>query len=312
VGPFVAPVVALVVAATGVPHWAQNFDPSTRALPQVRHEALSALPHSLQNLAFGCAAAPHLGQFIRKETLARSPAATEYRLGSLDASANAGRGTETRGRATLASVGAFMTFRETFRELAQALQSAPPSCGRARLVAVDGPGGAGKSVFAARLAQALGGVPVIHTDDFASWDNPHGWWPRFEEQFLGPLRRGQPLRYQRYDWNTRELGEWIDLPETDVLIVEGVSSSRAAVKERLTMAIWIEAPREVRLKRGIERDGESMRPAWDRWMAEEDAFFARDRTRERADLVVDGSPTLPHDAELEFVALESAQTAAES
>jgi hypothetical protein len=75
------------------------------------------------------------------------------------------------------------------------------------------------------------------------------------------------------------------------------------VKDRLTMAIWIESPREMRLDRGIERDGESMRPAWDRWMAEEVAFFARDRTRQRADLIVDGSPTLSHDPEVEFVAL---------
>jgi cytidylate kinase len=35
----------------------------------------------------------------------------------------------------------------------------------ARLVAIDGPGGAGKSVFAARLAKALGGVPVVEIDD---------------------------------------------------------------------------------------------------------------------------------------------------
>jgi hypothetical protein len=34
-----------------------------------------------------------------------------------------------------------------------------------RLVAIDAPGGAGKSTFAAQLAEAAGGAPVIHTDD---------------------------------------------------------------------------------------------------------------------------------------------------
>ena len=197
----------------------------------------------------------------------------------------------------------------SFGDLAVRIRSAPPRCGRVRLVAVDGPGGAGKSVFADRLARALGG-PVIHTDDFASWDNPHNWWPRLEHQVLGPLERGEPVRYQCWDWVENRLGEWLDVPGSDVVIVEGVSSSRSAAKDRLTMAIWLESPREVRLKRGIERDGESMRPAWDRWMAEEDAFFDSDRTRERADIIVDGSPTLPHDPETEFVAIDTVQDSA--
>ncbi len=46
---------------------------------------------------------------------------------------------------------------------------------RPLLVAVDGPGGAGKSTFAERLSLALGGAPVVPTDDFASADAPLGW-----------------------------------------------------------------------------------------------------------------------------------------
>ena len=188
-----------------------------------------------------------------------------------------------------------------FANVAKEIRAAAPRCGSVRVVAVDGPGGAGKSLFAARLARALGDAAVIHTDDFASWENPHNWWPRLEEQVLGPLERGEAVRYQRYDWNRHELGEWHDVPVSDVVIVEGVSSSRSDVKDRLTMAIWIESPREVRLARGLERDGEAMRLAWDKWMAEEDAFFERDGTRERADVIVDGAPTLSHDPDVEFV-----------
>lgn len=58
-----------------------------------------------------------------------------------------------------------------------------------RLVAIDGPGGAGKSVFAARLARAFAGlqeVTVLHTDDFASWETPAGWWPRLEPYAEAP------------------------------------------------------------------------------------------------------------------------------
>jgi uridine kinase len=190
-----------------------------------------------------------------------------------------------------------------YRDLAAMIRLSPPRCGQVRVVAVDGSGGAGKSVFARRLALSLGGVPVVHTDDFASWEDPHDWWDRFEVTVLGPLARGDLVRYQAYDWAGHRFGDWQEIPASDVVIVEGVSSSRQAAVDRLTVAIWIEAPREERMTRGIARDGESMRPAWEQWIAEEDVHFARDRTRERADVIVDGAPLVPHDPEEEFVAL---------
>jgi uridine kinase len=172
-------------------------------------------------------------------------------------------------------------------------------------VAIDGPGGAGKSVFAQRLARHLGNAPVIHTDDFASWDNPVGWWSRLEDQVLGPIERGEwPVRFRAYDWEARRLGEWREIPDSDVILLEGVSSSRKAVASRLTLAVWVEAPRDRRLARGLERDGEPMRAHWEQWMAEEDAHFAADRARDRAGVIVDGAPSPSHDPEEEIVRLD--------
>lgn len=190
-----------------------------------------------------------------------------------------------------------------YRDLVDMIRRSRPTCGRVRLVAVDGSGGAGKSMFARRLAQGAGDIPVVHTDDFASWENPHDWWDRFEDAVLRPLEPGDPVRFQAFDWASRQLGDWQEVSKSDVVILEGVSSSRRATVDQLTMAIWIEAPRAERMSRGIARDGETMRPAWEHWMAEEDAHFARDRTRDRADLIVDGSPSAPHDPDEEFVAL---------
>jgi uridine kinase len=170
-----------------------------------------------------------------------------------------------------------------------------------RLVAVDGPGGAGKSTFARRLAVALGGATILETDDFASWDVPLGWWDRLERDALEPIAAGRPVRYRRHDWTTGGIGDWREHQIGDVVVLEGVSSSRRAATDRLSYAIWVEVPPAVRLARGIERDGEEWRPHWDRWMAEEDAFFAADRPWERVDLVVDASPTVAHDPEREFV-----------
>ncbi|MGY4101835.1 uridine kinase family protein [Nocardia sp. R16R-3T] len=162
-----------------------------------------------------------------------------------------------------------------------------PRLGSARLVAVDGPGGAGKSTFAAALA-ALCDAQVVHTDDFAHGNNELPWWARLEEQVLEPIAVGRTGRYQRYDWDERALAEWHDVAPRGVLILEGVSSARAAVRERLSLAVWIDTPRAVCLARGLERDGAHTRPLWERWMAAEDEHFATDRTRDHVDLIIPG------------------------
>lgn len=173
-------------------------------------------------------------------------------------------------------------------DLAAEVWSRVPRLGATRLVAIDGPGGAGKSTYAARLAEACD-AQVVHTDDFASWDNPIHWWPRLEEQVLRPIAANQAARYQRYDWNRRTFAEWHTVAPGGVLILEGVSSARAAVRDRLSFSVWIETPRQIRLLRGLARDGNDAEKLWERWMSDEDAHFATDRTREHADAVVFGA-----------------------
>jgi uridine kinase len=193
-----------------------------------------------------------------------------------------------------------------FVDLAAAILALPPSCGPARLVAIDGPGGAGKTTFAARLAVSFDGAPVVqvvHTDDFASWENQFGWAPRLRAQVIEPLKRGEPGRHQRYDWVERRLAEWHDVPVADVVIIEGVGAAQLAFADALAMAVWVETAPDVRLARGIARDGEQLRGFWEQWIVGERAHFATDQTRSRADLVVAGDPTVRHHAESEYLAI---------
>jgi uridine kinase len=182
-----------------------------------------------------------------------------------------------------------------------------PSPGR--VVAIDGPSGSGKSTLAQRLADSMTGTTLVAIDDFISWGDPTGrtWWSRLEDQVLVPAFAGQPLHYQIRDWDNDEFGtsltSWRRAPARPIVIVEGVGSARASVRSRGAFTIWVEAPADRRLERGVLRNGETHRELWVRSMDTEREHFRHDKTRESADLRVDGDPAQPHDPSTELVTL---------
>ncbi|HEX8771193.1 MAG TPA: AAA family ATPase [Acidimicrobiales bacterium] len=176
-----------------------------------------------------------------------------------------------------------------------------------RLVAVDGRGGSGKTTFATRLARLLPAVVVIEVDDFLNWSDLDDWWPRVEDEAITPLLAGERARFRIRDWDTDPLGEsldgWRDVGPADTIILEGVTSSRASMAQRLSMSFWLEAPPNVRLARGLARDGQTMRSTWQNWMRLEDEFFERDDAPGRATYVVVGDAAVPYDEETEALLL---------
>jgi uridine kinase len=159
-----------------------------------------------------------------------------------------------------------------------------------RIIAIDGFGGAGKSTLAAGLSAELS-AQVVHTDDFASWDEPLDWWPRLRDRVLVPLSENRSGRFQRYDWDQRALADWIDVPVAPILIVEGVSSSREEFRRFLAFSIWIETPADERLRRGLERDGDGALSLWRKWMSDEDEWAARQHPRDHVDAILSGTDT---------------------
>jgi uridine kinase len=157
-----------------------------------------------------------------------------------------------------------------------------------RIVAIDGLGGSGKSSFARHLARALGDVPIVQTDDFASWENPIDWWPQLLERVLVPLSRNEPARFERSHWGGERDGELVEVEPAEFVILEGVTASREAFAPYLTYSIWVDAPAELRLQRGLDRDGRGALEQWQAWMAEEDEYVERERPDERVDLVIHG------------------------
>jgi uridine kinase len=174
----------------------------------------------------------------------------------------------------------------TLADISRAIRALPRDA--AVLVAIDGRAGAGKSELARSLSESLGGAPVAETDDFATWDDPFGWGDRFEAEVIEPLLAGRAARYMRSDWTGQCRGAQVVVEPAPVVIIEGVSAARRAWSHHLAYSIWVETPKEVRLARGLERDGQNSAQMWDAWMTAEDEHFACDRAWERADIVVRG------------------------
>ncbi len=172
----------------------------------------------------------------------------------------------------------------------------PPKTGKVRFIAVDGHGGSGKSTFARWLADRLG-AELVTQDDFASWDNPFDWWPQVIEKIFVPITAGaKTLSYPRSQWWEHHKPEpVVDQPVTDIMILEGVSSSRSEFRDYISLSIFIDTPIELCLKRGVERDKvtgkseEELTEMWEGWMKGEETYFNRDNPKENADIVVDGT-----------------------
>ena len=180
-----------------------------------------------------------------------------------------------------------------FDELAALILSRPPRLGPVRLVAIDGPSGAGKTVFAERLAERLN-APVVHTDDLLDgWGDQFTFWARLEDKVLQPLRHGRIAEYRRYRWDPPGFGgEAVRIEPAGVIVMEGVSSARRVIRPELSLTVFVSAPSDLRLRRALARDGGdsvAFRAYLERWRAREEEHFAAEGTARFADVQVNGA-----------------------
>ena len=169
--------------------------------------------------------------------------------------------------------------------------SRPPSLGgEGRLVCIDGPAGSGKTTLAAAVARASSAPSrVVHLDDlYVGWDGlPQV--PDQLEQLLSPLEHDAATSYTRYDWHAGALAEDVTVVPVPLLVLEGVGAGSARISPLTTVLAWVDAPADLRLERGLERDGPGLREHWQAWAEAEQHHFERQGTRARADVVVDGT-----------------------
>jgi len=184
------------------------------------------------------------------------------------------------------------------------LISQQPMVGTTKFIAVDGHGGSGKSSLAEILAKKLD-AQLIHTDDFASWDNPLDWWPLVIERVFDPIKAGaKTLSYPRSKWWPDHHPEpVVDQPVTAIMILEGVSSLRKEFRPYISLGIFVDTPESICLERGLTRDSstgksvEELTRIWQDWLKDEDDYMQRDQPKAYADLVIDG--TKPFDDQIQ-------------
>lgn len=171
------------------------------------------------------------------------------------------------------------------------------------IIGIDGCGGAGKSTLANKIKNKFSTVTIVHMDDFylpsAQIINEHPTnksigadfdWKRLLQEVLDPISKGVEGCYKRYDWETDSLEESHTVPTNGIVIIEGVYATRQELAEMYDLKIWVNCPRETRIKRGITRDGEAARDMWENnWMIAEDMYVESHKPHEFADFIIDGT-----------------------
>jgi hypothetical protein len=174
--------------------------------------------------------------------------------------------------------------------------------GRPRVLAVDGRSGGGKTTIARRLAAAVPGATVLHTDDVAWYHAFFDWADLMRDGILAPLRAGRDVAYRPPAWDERGRdGAITASAASPLVIIEGVGIGRRELSGYIDALLWVQTDEDEAHRRGLARDGADEAAFWAEWQAAEDPFQAEQRPWERAGLIVCGAPDLPHDPQSELV-----------
>lgn len=164
-----------------------------------------------------------------------------------------------------------MTRHATLRDIARVLTASD-----ATTVLIDGRSGAGKSTLADQLQDAWDASVVVRLDDiYPGWDGLAWAVEHVRTELLQPRTEGKPGRWRQWDWVAGAHAGWHVVAAAQRLILEGVGALSAGNRALADVGIWVDAPDTARKERALRRDGDTFRPHWDRWAAQEDAIIAR-------------------------------------
>lgn len=178
--------------------------------------------------------------------------------------------------------------------IAHKLQTAPRT-----LCVIDGCCGAGKTTLAAALAEAYGGAPVIHMDDFflpyslrtperlaQPGGNVH--YERFAEEVLAGLENGGDLTYRRFNCADGSFCPKHCPGSSPLIIIEGSYSLHPSfwdAWQRLeAVTVFLSVGEEEQLRRIARRSPEKLQAFVDKWIPLEKNYHRGYDIEQRAQL----------------------------
>lgn len=132
-----------------------------------------------------------------------------------------------------------------------------------KVIGIEGFGGSGKTTLSKQLMDSLDNAYVIHLDDFIvksklhepAWDTGVFDHARLEEQVLKPAVNSSPIVYQKLLYDEDSLSDFIDVPEVEYIIIEGISCYAPKLLKYYDFKIWVDTPIHIAQQRGQDRDG---------------------------------------------------------
>ena len=179
-------------------------------------------------------------------------------------------------------------------ELKQLLPKLVAKCGECIVITIDGPAGSGKTTLAKELSSALDSCYTIHMDDlYEGWDST--LTPNLTkklQRILEYVKMESRIQFVPFDWLESNFSPQVELPTPKYLIIEGVGSGQSAIRDFISLSLWIEVLPDIGLERVIKRDGPAVAQFMPAFIVAQNAHFEKEATKKSADYRLSGQGTV--------------------
>ncbi len=171
------------------------------------------------------------------------------------------------------------------------------SSANAKVVLIDGRAASGKTTVS-NLLEKVCGSETVHMDHFflppslrskerlsEIGGNVH--YERFAHEVLPHLRSGKEFSYRIFDCSKMDYGENKAIKNTGFIVVEGSYSAHPYFESYADLKVFSDVDEAEQMRRIIVRNGEKMAQRFaNEWIPMEEAYFARYKTKENADVII--------------------------